>query len=82
MADTRANSLVAAERASLADDFVSFGPDAPTILDGWDAQDLLEHLIIREHRPDLLVGSQVPVGAVTDWVEAVDAAELMEGVPL
>lgn len=77
MADTRANSLVAAERASLADDFVSFGPDAPTILDGWDAQDLLEHLIIREHRPDLLVGSQVPVGAVTDWVEA-ERAKLRE----
>jgi len=66
MADIRAQSLVTSERAALADDFISFGPDAPTILD-WDAQGLLEHLILRERKPHLLLGSNVPVSAISDW---------------
>lgn len=61
--------MVTRERASLSDDFISFGPDAPTILDGWDAQELLEHLILRERRPDLLVGPKVPVQAISEWAE-------------
>lgn len=69
MSDTRATSLVSAERESLSDDFISFGPDAPTILPGWGAQDLLEHLIIRERRPALMVGPKVPIPAVADWAE-------------
>lgn len=69
MSDTRADSLVTTERAALADDLVSFGPDAPTILEGWDAQALLEHLIIRERRPDLVLGPLVPVPAIADWAQ-------------
>lgn len=77
MADIRAQSLVTSERASLADDFISFGPDAPTILPGWGAQDLLEHLIVREQRPDLALGVLVPVHAISDWAEA-ERAKLRE----
>lgn len=69
MSGTRAEPLVKTERARLADDLVSFGPDAPTILEGWNAQELLEHLIIREQRPDLLIGPMVPVPAISDWAE-------------
>lgn len=76
-ADTRALPLVVSERAALADDLVSFGPDAPTILDGWNAQDLLEHLILRERRPDLLVGPRVPVPAIAEWTEK-ERAKLLE----
>lgn len=76
-ADTRAPSLVVSERAALADDLVSFGPDAPTILDDWNAQDLLEHLILRERRPDLLVGPHVPLPAVAQWTEK-ERAKLLE----
>lgn len=76
MADIRAVPLVTTERASLSDDFVSFGPDAPTILD-WDAQGLLEHLILRERRPHLLLGERVPVQAVSDWMEG-ERAKLRE----
>lgn len=66
MADIRAKSLVTSERSSLADDFISFGPDAPTILE-WDAQGLLEHLLLRERKPYLLAGSAVPVPAISEW---------------
>lgn len=77
MADIRAQSVVASERASLSDDLISFGPDAPTILEDWSAQDLLEHLVLRERRPDLLVGPRVPVQAVSDWAEQ-ERAKLLE----
>lgn len=69
MADIRATPLVTSERASLSDDLISFGPDAPTILPGWSAQELLEHLILRERRPALLIGPKVPIPAVAAWAE-------------
>ncbi|MCS6710627.1 TIGR03085 family protein [Brachybacterium sp. EF45031] len=59
-------SLVQRERRALADDFDRLGPDAPTILPGWDAEDLLEHLIVRETRPDLALGEAVPVPPVAE----------------
>ncbi|GAB2543818.1 TIGR03085 family metal-binding protein [Brachybacterium huguangmaarense] len=76
MADMRAESLVASERRSLADDFISFGPDAPTILE-WDAQGLLEHLLLRERRPDLIVGPRIPIAAIADRAEQ-ERARLVE----
>lgn len=66
---TTAEPLVSSERASLSDDLVSFGPDAPTILEGWTAQELLDHLIMRERRPDLLIGPHVPVPAIAARAE-------------
>ncbi|MBK0329991.1 TIGR03085 family protein [Brachybacterium sp. MASK1Z-5] len=54
------------ERAALADDLVSFGPDAPTVIDEWDASALLEHLILREQRQDLMIGPKLPVGPIAD----------------
>ncbi|MFC0674777.1 TIGR03085 family metal-binding protein [Brachybacterium hainanense] len=40
--------FVRREREALADSLLSFGPDAPTILDGWTGTELLDHLIHRE----------------------------------
>ncbi|PWH05738.1 TIGR03085 family protein [Brachybacterium endophyticum] len=58
--------LARAERAALADDLVSFGPDAPTVIDEWDANALLEHLILRESRQDLMIGPSLPIGPLAD----------------
>jgi uncharacterized protein (TIGR03085 family) len=58
--------LVRHERAALADDLVSFGPDAPTVIDEWDAAALLEHLILRESRQDLMIGPALPIGPLAD----------------
>jgi uncharacterized protein (TIGR03085 family) len=43
--------LVPAERAALCDLFETTGPDAPTVLPGWRASELLAHLLVRERQP-------------------------------
>ena len=48
------------EREALARTFLTHGPDAPTILPGWDAEDLLEHLVGRERSPHLMIGAALP----------------------
>src|SRR5699024_1398772 len=48
------------EREALAASFAALGPEAPTILPGWDAEDLLEHLVLRESVPHLIVGPRLP----------------------
>ncbi|GAA1137526.1 TIGR03085 family metal-binding protein [Nesterenkonia lutea] len=39
--------------------------DAPTLCEGWAAEDLALHIVIRDSRPDLLVGPNLPL--VGDW---------------
>ncbi|MDN5790696.1 MAG: TIGR03085 family metal-binding protein [Micrococcales bacterium] len=48
------------ERLLLCDELERLGPDAPTLCEGWDTRDLAAHLVIREGRPDLAIGSFVP----------------------
>lgn len=48
------------EREALAASFAALGPEAPTILPGWEAEDLLEHLVLRESAPHLIVGPRLP----------------------
>lgn len=50
------------ERDATADSFTALGPDAPTILPGWDARELLEHLLVRESFPQLMLGASLPGG--------------------
>lgn len=52
-------SFAAAERRRLADTLSDLGPDAPTLCEGWRADDLAVHLYIREHRPDAAAGMVV-----------------------
>lgn len=40
------------------------GPDAPTLCDPWSVRDLLAHLVLRESRPDALLGIAAPVKAL------------------
>lgn len=49
-------SLAVYERAALCDSALEFGPDAPTLCAGWTVRDLLAHMMIRERRPDAVVG--------------------------
>lgn len=44
------------ERQVMCDVFQQFGPDAPTLCEGWSARDLAAHLIVRETRPDAAIG--------------------------
>jgi len=53
-------SLVTAERAALAQALEQAGPSQPTLCAGWDAKDLLAHLVIRERRPDAAAGIFLP----------------------
>ncbi len=50
-----------AERDSLCDDLLVAGPDAPTLCSGWTTRDLATHLVIRDGRPDLIIGPKLPV---------------------
>ena len=48
------------ERRSLCDTLTSTGPDAATLCAGWTTRDLATHLVVREGRPDVLLGRAVP----------------------
>jgi uncharacterized protein (TIGR03085 family) len=42
-------SLVRRERHALCDTALALGPDAPTLCGGWNARDLVAHLLVREN---------------------------------
>lgn len=44
------------ERAELADLLERLGPDAPTCCEGWTTAHLAAHLVVRDRRPDALLG--------------------------
>ena len=44
--------LLLRERAALCDTLAKYGPEAPTLDEGWLTADLAAHLIVRETRPD------------------------------
>ncbi len=45
-------SLAQQERGTLSDLLLEYGPDAPTLCEGWTAADLAAHIVVRERRPD------------------------------
>jgi len=49
-------SFTARERRELADLLDRLGPGAPTLCEGWDTAHLAAHVVVRERRPDALVG--------------------------
>jgi uncharacterized protein (TIGR03085 family) len=49
-------SLADRERGELADALAAAGPDAPTCCEGWTTAHLAAHLVVREGRPDALIG--------------------------
>jgi uncharacterized protein (TIGR03085 family) len=53
-------SLARRERAATCDLALELGESAPTLCTGWDAKDLMVHLIVRERRPHAAVGIVIP----------------------
>lgn len=52
--------LARRERSDLCDLALALGPDAPTLCEGWDARDLVTHLLVRERRPVSSLGNVLP----------------------
>jgi uncharacterized protein (TIGR03085 family) len=78
-------AFAAAERNALADLFVTLGPDAPTLCEGWTTRDLAAHLVVRGSRPLAAAGILIPrfkgtleraiaEEARTDWPTLVERA--------
>ena len=44
------------ERTEVCDALTAVAPDAPTLCEGWTARDLAVHLVLRDGRPDVLLG--------------------------
>ncbi len=64
------------ERAQLSDLFLTVGPDAPTLCEGWQTKDLAAHLVVRDRRPDAAGGIMIPaLAARTERVMAEYAAK-------
>src|SRR5579863_2708524 len=55
-----ATTVLLKERAAMCDTFEKFGPDAPTLCEGWNTLDLAAHLVAREARSDAAIGLVVP----------------------
>jgi uncharacterized protein (TIGR03085 family) len=62
-------NLAASERASLSDLLDRVGPDAPTLCEGWNTRDLTAHLVVREGRPDAVLG--VVIRPLSGWTARV-----------
>jgi uncharacterized protein (TIGR03085 family) len=55
-----ATEVLLKERAALCDTMEKFGPDAPTLCEGWLTLDLAAHLVAREARSDAALGLVLP----------------------
>src|SRR5690625_3534240 len=72
-------------RESLSAAFLDLGPRAPTILPGWEAAQLLSHLLLRERYPHLQIGRMLPSGlgrSAAAAVEQLEASPWQEQVEL
>jgi uncharacterized protein (TIGR03085 family) len=69
------------ERRLLADLLLETGPDAPTCCEGWSTRDLAAHLVVRERRPDAVLGNFVaPLAGHGEQVRKARAARPYEEV--
>jgi uncharacterized protein (TIGR03085 family) len=55
-----ATNVLLTERAALCDTLEKFGPEAPTLCEGWLTLDLAAHLVAREARSDAAIGLVLP----------------------
>ncbi|PRZ15628.1 TIGR03085 family metal-binding protein [Nesterenkonia sandarakina] len=54
-------STASEQRQALVTALRSVSADAPTLCEGWAAKDLALHIVIRDSRPDLMVGPSLPL---------------------
>ena len=84
------NDRAQAERGHTCDALLAVGPTAPTLCEGWAANDLLAHLIIRDGEISNAIGAVIPAFAgryesrvaelkSSDYAEVVD--KLRQGPP-
>lgn len=59
--------LARRERLALCDLALAVGEDAPTLCEGWDAKDLVVHLLVREYSPAGIGIVVPPLAKVTEW---------------
>src|SRR6476646_7741418 len=55
-----ATEILLRERAALCATFEKYGPDAPTLCEGWLTLDLAAHMVAREARADAALGLVLP----------------------
>lgn len=67
--------FVTAERKHLIETFERVGATAPTLCEGWDAEDLLRHLVMREIYPHRSLLSKVPLKSADESRHLVDEIE-------
>lgn len=66
-----AMSMAQRERQALAATMAEVGPQAPTLCGTWTVRDLAAHLIVRERRPDAILGIMLkPLAGYLDSVQA------------
>jgi uncharacterized protein (TIGR03085 family) len=77
-------SFAASERRDLADLLMRLGPAAPTRCEGWDTAHLAAHAVVRERRPDALVGLGAEAagvgGPLASWTHRLED-QLRESTP-
>lgn len=81
---TGRRAFVANERAALSDAFAERGPAQPTLCEGWQTRDLLQHLVLRDAGPlrTMLVGKATAESRVreADWADLI--AQFRDGPPV
>lgn len=60
------------ERAALCDTFAERGPGEPTLCEGWQTRDLLQHLVLRDAGPLRARGGGKAEVRAADWVGLID----------
>jgi uncharacterized protein (TIGR03085 family) len=77
-------SLAGRERAQLADLLDKLGPDAPTCCAGWTTAHLAAHVVVRDRRPDALLGFGIEEalgdGPLPSWAHRLER-RLRESTP-
>src|SRR3954464_10471280 len=78
------SSLAQHERTDLADLLDALGPDAPTCCAGWTTAHLAAHLVVRDRRPDAMLGLGVEAatgdGPLPAWAHRLED-RLRESTP-
>lgn len=72
-------SLARRERYALCDLALALGPEAPTLCGGWNASDLVAHLLVRESRPIGALG--ITIGPLSGLTEKAMATEQRRPFP-
>lgn len=55
------SSTASEQRKALVSALRTVGPEASTLCEGWAAEDMALHIVMRDSRPDLLVGQGLPI---------------------